>query len=54
MIQRAWVSHMCDTYALSVRRATGDTDMCHLDFFEGADGCDNYDDVDDGDDDDDG
>ena len=31
------MSHMCDTYALSVRRATGDTDMCHLDVFEGGD-----------------
>ena len=48
MIQRAWVSHMCDTYALSVRRATGDTDMCHLDFFEGDDDYDDYDDDDDG------
>ena len=37
MIQRELVSHMCDTYALSVRRATGDTDMCHLDLFEGDD-----------------
>ena len=25
MIQRAWVSHMCDTYKLSARKATGDT-----------------------------
>ena len=47
------MSHMCDTYALSVRRATGDTDMCHLDFFECDDDYGDYDD-DDGDDDDDG
>ena len=25
MIQKAWVTHMCDTYKLSARKATGDT-----------------------------
>ena len=44
------MSHMCDTYALSVRRATGDTDMCHLDVCEGDGDYDGYDD-DGGDDD---
>ena len=30
MIQRAWVSQMCDTYKLYARKATSDTDVCHL------------------------
>ena len=47
MIQRALVSHMCDTYELSARKSTADTDVCHLYGFG-----DGYDD--DGDDDDDG
>ena len=51
MIQKAWVSHMCDTYKLSARKATGDTDVCHLYFF-GDDDDGDYDDDDDGDDDD--
>ena len=42
------MSHLCDTYTRSVRRATGDTDVCHLYFFEGDD---DYDDCDDDDDD---
>ena len=50
MIQRAWVSHMCDTYKLSVRKSTGDTDVCHLYLFEEDD----YDDYHDDDGDDDG
>ena len=45
MIQRAWVSRMCDSYKLSVRKATGDTDVCHLYFLEDDD--DEYDDYDD-------
>ena len=45
MIQRAWVSHMCDTYKLSVRKATSDTDVCHLYVCEDDDGYD-YDDDD--------
>ena len=30
MIQKAWVSHVCDTYKISARKATGDTEVCHL------------------------
>ena len=51
MIQRAWVSHMCDTYKLYVRKATSGTVVCHLDCFEGDADYDDYDDDDDGDDD---
>ena len=42
---------MCDTYALSVRRATGDTDVCHLYFLKMIMVMNDYDDDDDGDDD---
>ena len=52
-MQRTWVSHVCDTYKLSARTATGDTDVCHLYFCEDDD--DEYDgeDCDGGDDDND-
>jgi hypothetical protein len=41
---------MCDTYKLSVRKRTGDTDVCHVYIFEEDD--DDYHDDDDDDDDD--